>query len=146
MFDEKTILARLQNGEDAQNIANEMAAMINKANKVYQDEKAAEEEARKVAEATKKKVEVQKKNDLQNILDQLAVWFNTYYDIDKSTWNEINADTALELIDSIQEYIKAINDLGAVFGKKSAVKPVKTIVKTQSADDTLNAFLNKMGW
>ena len=47
MFDEKTILARLQNGEDAQTIADEMAAMINAANKTYADQKAAEEAAKK---------------------------------------------------------------------------------------------------
>ena len=45
MFDEKTILARLQNGEDAQTIADEMAATINAANKTYDDQKAAEEAA-----------------------------------------------------------------------------------------------------
>ena len=139
MFDEKTILARLQNGEDAQKIADEMAAAINKANKMYQDQKNKEEER-------KKQLALQKKDDLQDILDQLAVWFNTYYDVDESAWDEINADAVLELIDSVQEYIKAMNDLGAIFGKKATVKPAKTVVKTQSADDTLNAFLNKMGW
>ena len=139
MFDEKTILARLQNGEDAQKIADEMAAAINKANKMYQDQKNKEEER-------KKQLELQKKDDLQDILDQFAVWFNTYYDVDESVWDEINADAVLELIDSVQEYIKAMNDLGAIFGKKATVKPAKTVVKTQSADDTLNAFLNKMGW
>ena len=146
MFDEKTILARLQNGEDAQKIADEMAAMINKANKVYADQKAAEEAKKKAEEERKKQLVLQKKDDLQDILDQFAVWFNTYYDVDEAVWDEINADAVLELIDSVQEYIKAMNDLGAVFGKKVAAKPVKTIVKTQSADDTLNAFLNKMGW
>jgi hypothetical protein len=146
MFDEKTILARLQAGEDAQAIANEIAAMINNANKMYADQKAAEEAKRKAEEERKKQLVLQKKNDLQDILDQFAVWFNTYYDVDESAWNEINADAALELIDSVQEYVKAMSDLTAVFGKKPVVKPVKTIVKTQSADDTLNAFLNKMGW
>ena len=139
MFTEKDILARLQNGEDAQAIANEVAAMINAANKTYTEQKAAEEER-------KKQLVLQKKDDLQDILDQLAIWFNTYYDVDESAWNEIDADAVLELIDSVQEYIKAMSDLGAVLGKKPAVKPVKKIVKTQSADDTLNAFLNKMGW
>ena len=146
MFDEKTILARLQNGEDAQKIADEMAAMINKANKAYTDQKAAEEAKKKAEEERKKQLALQKKDDLQDILDQLAVWFNTYYDVDEAVWDEIDADAVLELIDSVQEYIKAMNDLTAVFGKKPAVKPVKTVVKTQSADDTLNAFLNKMGW
>ena len=146
MFTEKDILARLQNGEDAQAIANEVAAMINAANKAYADQKAAEEAKKKAEEERKKQLTLQKKDDLQDILDQLAVWFNTYYDVDETVWDEIDADAVLELINSVQEYIKAMSDLTAVFGKKPAAKPVKKIIKTQSADDTLNAFLNKMGW
>ena len=53
MFDEKTILARLQNGEDAQTIANEMAAMINAANKMYAEEIAKAEEAKRAEEQKK---------------------------------------------------------------------------------------------
>jgi hypothetical protein len=147
MFDEKTILARLQNGEDAQTIANEMAAMINAANKTYADQKAAEEAKKKAEEEAKKQLNLQKRDDLQEILDQLAVWFNAYYDVEESVWDEIDANAVLQLIDSVQEYVKAMSDLTAVFGaKKPAAKPVKKIVKTQSADDTLAAFLNKMGW
>ena len=37
MFDVNEILARLQNGEDAQKIADEMAATLNLANKTYED-------------------------------------------------------------------------------------------------------------
>ena len=139
MFDEKTILARLQAGEDAQKIADEMAAMINAANKIYSDQKAAEEAAKAQAEAAM----IQKKEELQEILDLFADWFIQYYGVDQEVWAEINADAVLELIDSIQEYIKAMGDLTAVLGAK---KPAVKVVKTQSADDTLNAFLNKMGW
>ena len=115
-------------------------------NKAYADQKAAEEAKKKAEEERKKQLTLQKKDDLQDILDQLAVWFNTYYDVDETVWDEIDADAVLELINSVQEYIKAMSDLTAVFGKKPAAKPVKKIIKTQSADDTLNAFLNKMGW
>ena len=45
MFNEKDILARLQNGEDAQKIADEMAAILNAANKTYTDQKEAEKKA-----------------------------------------------------------------------------------------------------
>ena len=141
MFDEKTILARLQNGEDAQKIADEMAAMINSTIQTYNDQKAAEE-------AAKAQTEVQKKEELQEILDLFADWFNAYYGIDAK--GELNADQVLELIDSVQEYIKAMNDLSAVFGnrvaKKPAVETAAKTVKTQSADETLNDFLKNMGW
>ena len=141
MFDEKTILARLQNGEDAQAIANEMAAMINSANKIYQDEKAAEEAKKRAAEAAT----IQKKNELQDILDLFSDWMKAYYGIDE----KVTADQVLELIDSFKEYIEAIKGLESMFGAKPVVKPAAMVIKSNTkpnADETLNAFLNKMGW
>lgn len=138
MFDEKTILARLQNGEDAQKIADEMAAVLNQANKAYADQKAAEE-------AAKKRNEVQKKEDLQEILDLFTKWFKTYYGID--TKGELEADAVLELIDSIKDYVEALKDLEAIFDiKKPAVKTTKSNTKPKSADEQIRDFLNKMGW
>ena len=140
MFDEKTILARLQNGEDIQKIADEMAAMINSANKAYADQKAAE---------AVEKAQAQKREELQEILDLFADWFNTYYNIDAK--GELKAEAVLEMIDSVQEYIKAMTDLGAVLGVKKPAAPVgpkiiKSNTPPKSADETINAFLNQMGW
>ena len=141
MFDEKTILARLQNGEDAQTIANEMAAIINAANKTYTDQKAAEE----AAKAAAAKAEVQKKEDLQKILDMFADWFKTYYDIEAR--DELEADAVLELIDSLKEYVEALKGLESMFSiKKPAVKVIKSNTKPKSADEQINDFLKKMGW
>ena len=137
MFTEKDILARLQNGEDVQKIADEMAAVINAANKTYADQKAAEE-------AAKKQNEVQKKEDLQEILDMFADWFKTYYGIE--TKGELEADAVLELIDSIKEYVEALKGLETMFSMKNAPKIIKSNTKPKSADETINAFLNKMGW
>lgn len=137
MFDEKTILARLQNGEDAQKIADEMAAMINKANKAYADQKAAEEAARK-------QNEVQKKEDLQEILNLLTEWFKTYYGID--TKGELEADVVLELIDSIKDYVEALKDLESILDIKNAPKIIKSNTKPKSSDEQIRDFLNKMGW
>ena len=138
MFDEKDILARLQNGEDAQTIANEMAEMINKANKMYADEVAKAEEAKR-AEEQKQATQKQKIADLQDILDQFAAWFQEYYNIDAG--DELKADSIMELIDGIQEYMDALKGLETVIGKKPAIKVVKS-----SADDTINQFLKNMGW
>ena len=137
MFDEKTILARLQNGEDMQKIADEMAAMINAANKTYNDQKAAEE-------AAKKRNEIQKKEDLQEILDLLADWFKTYYDIE--TKSELEVDAVLELIDSLKEYVEALKGLETVFNMKNAPKIIKSNTKLKSADEQISDFLSKMGW
>ena len=139
MFDEKTILARLQNGEDAQKIADEMAAMINKANKMYADELAKAEEAKR-AEEQKQAVQKQKIADLQAILDEFALWFQEYYNIDAG--DELKAESIMEVIDSVQEYMDVLKGLEAVIGKKPAVK----VVKKASADDTINQFLKNMGW
>ena len=139
MFDEKTILARLQNGEDAQTIADEMAAMINKANKMYADEVAKAEEAKR-AEEKKQAIQKQKTADLQDILDQFAAWFQEYYNIDAG--DELKAESIMEIIDGIQEYMDALKGLEMVIGKKPAVK----VTKKTSADDTINQFLKQMGW
>ena len=139
MFDEKVILARLQNGEDAQTIANEMADMINKANKMYADELAKAEEAKR-AEEQARIVQEQKKADLQSILDEFAAWFQEYYNIDAG--DELKADSIMELIDEVQVWTDALKNLGAVSAKKPAVKVVKKV----SADDTINQFLKQMGW
>jgi hypothetical protein len=146
MFDEKTILARLQNGEDAQAIANEMAAMINAANKAYTDQKAAEE----AAKAAAAKAEVQKKEELQSILDLFCDWFGTYYNMDVAEIkSELKADQVIELIDSFKEYIEAIKGLETMFNVKNATKPAVKVIKSNTkpnADETINDFLKKMGW
>ena len=134
MFTEKDILARLQNGEDVQKIADEMAKMINAANKTYTDQKAAEE-------AAKKQNEIQKREDLQEILDLFMDWLNAHYGIGNK--GDVTADQVIELIESLQEYIEAIKDLEAVFGVK---KPAAKATKPQSADETINQFLKNMGW
>ena len=150
MFDEKTILARLQNGEDAQTIANEMAAMINAANKTYTDQKAAEE----AAKAAAAKAEVQKREELQSILDLFADWFGTYYEMDVTEIkSELKADQVIELVDSLKEYIEAVKGLESMLGVKKAkaavpvgTKIIKSNTKPKSADEQINDFLKKMGW
>lgn len=141
MFDEATILARLQNGEDAQKIADEMAAALNKVNKIYADQKAKEAADRAAAE----RAESQKKEDLQEILDMFADWFKTYYGIEAKA--ELEADAVLELIDSVKEYVEALKGLESMFDvKKPAVKVIKSNTKPANADETINAFLKNMGW
>lgn len=139
MFDEATILARLQNGEDAQKIADEMAAALNKVNKIYADQKAKEEANRAAA----KRAESQKKEDLQEIIDLFMEWLSNYYKVDAQT--EVTADQVLEVIDSVFEYVEAMKSLESMFAKKASVKVIKSNTKP-NADETINAFLNKMGW
>lgn len=134
MFDEKIILTRLQNGEDVQAIANEITAMLNAANKAYTDQKTKEA-----------KVEIQKKEELQEILDLFMEWLETFYDIkiDK----KVPADSVIELIDSLKEYIEALEDLESVLDmKKPVAKVIKSNTKPKNADEQISDFLKKMGW
>ena len=139
MFDEATILARLQNGEDAQKIADEMAAALNKVNKIYADQKAKEEADRAAA----KRAESQKKEDLQEIIDLFMEWLSNYYKVDAPT--EVTADQVLEVIDSIFEYVEAMKGLEHMLVRKAPVKVIKSNTKP-NADETINQFLTKMGW
>ena len=141
MFDEKEILTRLQNGESIENIANEMSNLINKVNKTYIDQKAAEE----AAKAAAAKAEVQKKEDLQEILDMFTDWLNTYYDIELD--DRLDADAVLELIDSVKEYVDVLKDLDSMFGsKKPAAKATKSSTRAKSSDEKISEFLKQMGW
>lgn len=142
MFNEAEILTRLQNGEDIQKIADEMAASLNKVNKIYADELAKAEEAKR-AEEQKKAQELQKTADLQDILDQFAAWFQEYYNIDAG--DELKADSIMEIINGVQEYMDALKGLEMVIGKKPAAKVIKSNTKS-SADDAINQFLKQMGW
>ena len=139
MFDEATILARLQNGEDAQKIADEMAEMINKANKTYAEQKAKEEADRVAA----KRAESQKKEELQEIIDLFVEWLTTHYEIGAKV--ELTADQVLEVVDSVFDYVEAMKSLESMFTHKVPTKVIKSNTKP-NADETINAFLNKMGW
>ena len=142
MFDTNEILARLQNGEDAQTIADEMAALLNEANKVYNDQKAAE---------AVEKAEVQKREHMELILQDIRAWFNEFYNCEwAKELNDIKAETVIELVDSLVDYVDAFIELEKTLkvkpDVKPAAKPAKKIFKTNSPDDTLNAFLKQMGW
>lgn len=125
------ILTRLQNGEDAQKIANEFADMLNGA--IAQQ---------KQAEADKVAAQVQKQDELQHVLDAALDWFDTYYPEFKTETVELNAADIIKTLDEskndIVELIEAIGELAAIM-EKPVVK--KSNVKVMSADDILNNFL-----
>jgi hypothetical protein len=73
-----------------------------------------------------------------------ADWLNKYYGIDAK--EELDADSVLTLINSVDEYMSALKDFEKVFGTKIAAKPAKKVVKAKSADETINQFLKNMGW
>lgn len=148
MISSNDILARLQNGEDAQAIANEMVDALNTANEIFQKE---EEAKRAAAEAVKGK-ELQKISDLQTILDLLKEFFTEYYcedADDEKTINEVFADldakSVITMIEEIGEYAVKMNEmqkhLVSIFG---APTPKKSAPAT-NADAIIGDFLSSMG-
>ena len=152
MFTEKDILTRLQNGESVEAIANEVAELLNKANSTYE----AEVEAQKAKEAelkAQKENEKAKIDDMQDIIDLIAVWANKYYGVEAEVFDTISAEEIIGLIDECKAYLKSLDNLVKSFDisnpfacqkAKTPKKPAATMVI--DADKKLADFISKMGW
>ena len=158
MFNEKDILTRLQAGEDAQSIANELANMLNSANATYLAEvaakkKAEEEAAKKAAEAEAVEEE---KNELAQIIADAVM---DYMDIaaPELTKDEDPLDGAevRKLLDSMIPLMVSFKGLQAImpananlFGTPILTAPVAkkehdTPIVKLSDDEIIKNFLNK---
>ena len=146
MFNEKDILARLQNGEDAQTIADEFAKLLNSANKTY-----TEEQQKAMAEARAKQIQQDKEDELADILEELKDWMRRYYPKhDKTIVESFDENSTKDVIASIDAIFELI-DVGfaSLFNIKSPVAKKtagKTDRKARPADDVINDFLKSMGW
>lgn len=148
MFTEKDILARLQNGESVEAIANEVAELLNKANSTYEAE--VEAQKAKEAEATKTK-EKEKIDDLQDIIDLIAVWVNKHYGVDTEVFDLITPQEVISIIDECKAYLKGLDSLMKTLGtdelftgKKFRKRPTTTTIV--DADQKLADFIANMGW
>ena len=139
MFNYEDLLARLQNGETSESIADEMAKALNSAVKDYEDAK-----AKKIEEDAKAEREQMKHDHLQCILDDLADWFKQYYPDYATEKDNIDAETAIELIDSVKDISAMLKSLDLKCESKSKTKPTIKVVKT--SDDIFNDFFKSMGW
>lgn len=160
MFKVEDILARLQNGEDAGDIAEEMVKALNEANNKYQEEEEAKAKA-KAAEAHVK--EVQKMQDLQEIIDLMHDFCINYYcetneDINtvQAAFATLDAKSVNKMIEEAGAYAVKMAEMqnhfdslfSGLFGtptvqklpKKSAPAP-----KTRTADAVIGDFLSSMG-
>ena len=146
MFDEKTILARLQNGEDATKIAEEMTAALNAANKTYAAEKeaaakkAAEEKARKEAE---EKLNIQKRDELDKIVRDFTNWMSKYYAKDEKEAKAFVDAFAKFDMDEFVELIDSIDNLSRITFKKPVVKKIE---KKANVDNIFDSLFKTMGW
>ena len=115
MVNSKDILTRLQNGEKAEDIANELINALNDANDAYNKEVEAESE-----------VKAKKVADMQDILDLLHDFCIEYYcdnneDINEveAAFKEFTAEKVIEIVEeagaAVLELDKQIDQLGKWF-------------------------------
>jgi hypothetical protein len=160
MLKVEDILARLQNGEDAGDIAEEMIQAINTANEQFQKE---EEAKAKKAAAEAHVKEVQKLQDLQEIIDLMHDFCIEYYcdsneDIDTvhAIFDTLDAKSVNKMIEEAGVYAVRMAEmqnhmdtlLGGIFGMpkvKKAPKKGAPAPETRTADVVIDNFLSSLG-
>jgi hypothetical protein len=150
------ILVRLQNGEQAEDIAKELVDALNAANDTFQKE----QEAQKAKEAEKAAIEAKhaaKVEDMQEILDLIHDFCIDYYcdsnediDIVSKAFDEYNAETIIQMIEDMGAYVADLNkvqkELNHAFGSLLGDVPVVKVKKVEKdPDEVINGFLRKLG-
>ena len=140
MYNKNDILIRLKNGETADNIASEMAEVLNSA----LDQKRAEDEAA----AKANKFQKQKEEAADRLADHINEFFKTYYsDIVKED-EPVTGESILDMIDTVfatfarleNAFNKLIPEVKETSGKSDA--PIgKKEVTTTSDDNIIDKFL-----
>lgn len=120
MYDKNEILARLQNGEDAQDIANEIADLLNAA----VDEYTKAEEA-KLAAAAK---EAEKVNSADLVVEHGRAFLKTYYpDLYVSSFETATGKDLIgffdEMLEEYHNFKKSIGNLDQLIADLESIKP-----------------------
>ena len=153
MVNSKDILTRLQNGEKAEDIANELINALNDANDAYNKEV----EAKKAeSEAKAKKVA-----DMQDILDLLHDFCIEYYcdsneDINavEEAFDEFTAEKVIEIVEeagaAVLELDEQLKDIEKMFGAFPFSKPTVELrldkeATPADADAVIGKFLKSIG-
>lgn len=158
-MDMNDILARLQKGETADDIAKDLTEMLNTANKQYNEEKAkAEVEAKAKAdlEAKKAKLEKQKLESFCLLFEDFKTFLHEYYGYSYEDLDKIAAKDILAVIDAYANLsdwtISFANKIGNNPVVKTTIKKpigeVKTTAKNvaSTVDDIIAKFLKEMKW
>ena len=158
MVNSKDILTRLQNGEKAEDIANELVSALNDAAKAYNEEVT----AKKAEDEAKAKREAEKVADMQDILDLLHDFCIDYYCVNNEDINEVEeafaeltAEKVIEIVEeagaAVLDMEKKLKDIENLFGTFNAA-PVKTIKVgkdfvpgKKNADAVIGSFLKSIG-
>ena len=156
MVNSKDILTRLQNGEKAEDIANELINALNDANDAYNKEVEAESE-----------VKAKKVADMQDILDALHDFCIEYYcndskDIDavEEAFADLTAEKVIQMVEEagetvalLEEHLKGIEKMFAdnpffpIKKPEVEIKVDKDAVPMSKADAdfVIKSFLKSIG-
>ena len=139
MFTKEDILARLQNGETADTIANEMADMLNEA----EAEKKALDVEKVAKEREEARVSAAKRVAVNDMLDAVCDYLVAAGEDDFiKDLKEIDTDKAIEMLDGSIKMAKSLEKLKdlefSFFGDKPVAKKV-------SADKAIGDFLRDFG-
>lgn len=156
MINEKDILTRLQAGEDAQKIADELAAVLNAANATYIAEQKAKEEAARKAEAEKAAKEEERNELAQIIADAVMDYIELVApELVQDEEEELSGEEVRKLLDSMIPLMQSMKNLQAImpagtnpFGTPVLTPPVAkmgngTPIVKMSDDEIIKNFLNK---
>lgn len=147
MMNEKDILARLQAGENAQDIANEMVAALNAANAAYIQEQEAKAKAAAEANAVENEL-----NDLAQIIadaiiDYITIAEPEVLDVVPDGEEAISGAEVREMMDAMLPMLvsmKKLADLTKGKGGEPSVVRMKITPHAPVNDDAaINEFLNK---
>ena len=148
MFDKAEILARLQNGDSIEDIAQEMTDALNAADEAFQEAEAKRlEEEKRASEQTR--IHAAKSAAVDMMLDAVCDYFVAAGEdklLDKI--KEIDTEKVIELLDGTIEMAKSLEKLkGLQFPLMGVKVPTaqKVVVDKGSADQVLNAFLKEFG-
>ena len=153
MVNSKDILTRLQNGEKAEDIANELINALNDANDTYNKEVAAKK--------AKDEAKAKKVADMQDILDLLHDFCIEYYcdsneDINEvhAAFNEFTAEKVIEIVEeagaAVLEFNEQLKDIEKMFGAFPFSKPTVELkvgkdATPADADAVIGKFLKSIG-
>ena len=120
MYDKNEILVRLQNGEDAQDIANEIADLLNAAVAEH-----AEAEEAKKRQAAK---EAEKVNAADLVVEHGKAFLKTYYpELYVSDFETATGKDLIEFVDEMlheyHEFKKSIKNLDQLIADLETIKP-----------------------
>ena len=157
MVNSKDILTRLQNGEKAEDIANELINALNDANDAYNKEV----EAKKAEDEAKAKRDARKVADMQDILDLLHDFCIEYYcdnneDINEveAAFNEFTAEKVIEIVEeagaAVLKLDEQLKDIEKMFGTFPFSKPTVELrldkeATPADADAVIGKFLKSIG-